>query len=306
MATLLSTVEVAALLNVTETTIKRWTDQGTIACIKTVGGHRKFLLKEVIRFSEENGYPVTGTFAPAISKKQFETLEFCVQTANYGKISEIFLEELLHGDKRGMHEILVYLAKHHISFSVIGDEVIRPAMVRIGERWAEGKLEVNQEHLASQSVIEALIQLSPELHRKPSNGLTSVCACVEGDVHEIGLRILAYALESEGWAVHYVGPNTPFDTLHSFMKAVHPDLLCLSYTIPKAKKEFFEEMKKTGKLAHAQKSVFVVGGYFAGSRTAGDFNCDHIATSTRDAIAFLKDRFELKPGPKKKSSVAAR
>ncbi len=306
MTSTLSTKELASLFSVTETTIKRWTDEGEIPCIKTLGGHRKFRMKDVVEFGEKRGYPVIGTIPPSLTRRQYEMLEFSVQTLNYKKISDIFFEEAMQLDRTGLHSLLSYLYKHRISFGVIGDEIIRPAMVRVGELWTEGKLEINQEHRISQLIVESLILLSPELHRKPSNGLSVVCAAAEGEHHEIGLRILAYTLESEGWTVHNIGANTPFNTLHSFIKAMTPNVVCLSTTLQHPKKDIIEHIQNTGRLCHSRKAAFLIGGFFAYSWKTKDFNCDHICTSTHDAVAFLKARFQLKPGPKKSNSVLER
>lgn len=46
---LITTRAAAALLGVGTTSIKRWTDDGTLACVRTAGGHRRFLRSEVLR-----------------------------------------------------------------------------------------------------------------------------------------------------------------------------------------------------------------------------------------------------------------
>jgi excisionase family DNA binding protein len=295
----LSTEQVASLIKVTETTIKRWSDEGKIPCHKTLGGHRKFLMKEIIRFAEEHSYPLTGAISAPLSKRQSEILEFAVQTKNYSKIAKLFYEEALQGDRDGLYELLSYLCRHHIALATLGDEVIRPAMTRIGEEWRVGKLEVNQEHLASNSVLEALVRLNPDLHRKPINGLSAVCACAEGDHHQIGLRGLAYALEGEGWNVHYLGANTPTDTLKSFMKTMKPELICVSSTVISGKKQFVDRMSLIGEMAHSYRATFLVGGFLLGNYAPSDFNCDYISSSIHDAMAFIRDKFQLRPGPKK-------
>jgi excisionase family DNA binding protein len=300
MKTLLATKEVAALMNVTETTIKRWADGGELPCVKTLGGHRKFTMQVVMQFAEKHSYPITGVLSAEMEPGDREILQLSVQTKNYRRISEVLLDEALHGERIRLMDLLSYLLKHGVSMSTIGDEVIRPAMVEIGELWASGRLKINEEHRASHALLEAIIRLSPELHRKPSNGLSAVCACSENEYHEIGLRLLAYVLECEGWKVQYLGANTPFENLRELYKAVKPDLYCLSFTLKSPDEQFIEKVKSLGTIVHSHKSVFIVGGFYAGNYVSKDFNCDYIATSAHETVSFLRDRFQLKPGPKAK------
>ena len=47
-----STIEIARMLRVDSSTVKRWADSGKLLCCKTVGGHRRFSLKQVRQFVE--------------------------------------------------------------------------------------------------------------------------------------------------------------------------------------------------------------------------------------------------------------
>jgi len=296
--TYLSTQEVASLINVTETTVKRWADEGKIPCHKTLGGHRKFLMKEIVQFAEDNAYPLTGTVALPLAKREARAIELAILTQDYTRLADFFYIEAVQAERQGIYELLSYLSKHHVPLSVLADAVIKPAMVRIGEEWRAGKLDVDREHLASNAVLEALVQLKPELHRKPLHGLSAVCACAEGDNHELGLRLLAYALETEGWKVHYLGANTPFLTLRSFIKSSRPNLICVSATIVERKLDLIHELQTIGKAARSMKATYLVGGAISGTYPIEDFKCDHVTASVREAVVFLKDRFQLKPGPK--------
>ena len=48
----LTSTRVAALLGVTASSVKRWADEGLLACERTAGGHRRFLASEVARFRD--------------------------------------------------------------------------------------------------------------------------------------------------------------------------------------------------------------------------------------------------------------
>lgn len=44
--------EASALLNVSKATVRRYTDQGKLPCMRTAGGQRRFRLSEVLAFIE--------------------------------------------------------------------------------------------------------------------------------------------------------------------------------------------------------------------------------------------------------------
>jgi excisionase family DNA binding protein len=43
---LLSTADIARLLSIDVSTVKRWADSGKLHCCKTVGGHRRFRIEQ--------------------------------------------------------------------------------------------------------------------------------------------------------------------------------------------------------------------------------------------------------------------
>jgi excisionase family DNA binding protein len=48
--TLYSTADIAHLLNVDASTVKRWADSGRLKCYRTVGGHRRFSMDQIQEF----------------------------------------------------------------------------------------------------------------------------------------------------------------------------------------------------------------------------------------------------------------
>jgi len=298
---LVSTQEVAVMLNVAETTIKRWADENILQCVRTPGGHRKFSLKEVVRFAEAKGYTTSGSKPPPMTPMQLEQLEIGVHTRNYARIAHVFREEALQADREGILTLFLYLYKQHIPFAVIVDEVVRPAFEDVGTKWEKGEIEINQEHAATQATTESLIRMASELHRKGANGLSVLCACPEEELHEVGLRGLAYSLECEGWKVHYTGANSPVETLAAFIRAVRPELVCLSVTMGKHRRELLDKLKRLSSQVHSYEGKIIVGGNYARRLHEQDIRCDRIAGSIQDAVAYSRDAFSLKPGPKKKS-----
>jgi MerR family transcriptional regulator, light-induced transcriptional regulator len=105
-------------------------------------------------------------------------------------------------------------------------QVLAPALVEVGERWASGGVSVAQEHLASSTVRAALQKLLSD-QRADVHG-TAVLACAPGERHEIGLLMLAVLLRSDGWQVAYLGADTPFADAVSLADRLGATALCFS------------------------------------------------------------------------------
>ncbi len=301
----LPTREVASLLGVTETTVKRWADSGRISCIRTPGGHRKFLLSDVARFAESQGLKLAGAQPPPMTQQQLEQLQIGVALRDYRRIAAVLKEEALQGDRKGLVELLLYLFKHQFTLPLVADEILRPAFSEIGVLWQNGKLRVNQEHAASSALEDALILSTASLHRKPARHKAVVCACPSQELHALGLRCIAYSLEVEGWDVQYIGPNTPLTDIADQLPVYRPALVCVSVTIVRQRRQLLRELELLRKAVHAHKGIMVVGGRGAGQLRDVGLRADYVADGVQDAIAFVKEQFHLKPGPRRKHANAS-
>ena len=110
--------------------------------------------------------------------------------------------------------------------------VIQPSLYDIGEAWAQGKLSISQEHLASAIVGRVLSSLNARFCHPLCTKGRVVVSTIYGEYHELGAWILADLLEHDGWEVCYLGANPAdtriFDTIVRFK----PHLLALSVTMP--------------------------------------------------------------------------
>ena len=100
--------------------------------------------------------------------------------------------------------------------------VIEPAQVEI---------DVAQEHFATAVSQELMTELTGRLAPSGETG-TLVAACVEGELHDTGLRVVNALLQMSGWTSHYLGANTPKTAIHKAVRRVRPEVLALSVTTP--------------------------------------------------------------------------
>jgi len=106
----ISTREVANLLSVTETTVKRWTNSKRLKCVKTLGGHRKYLLKDIENFTKENGIPISGITAPT-KKAELDKAGYALYSKNMEQVIEVVLAEAVKGNRDGLFDLFIYLTK---------------------------------------------------------------------------------------------------------------------------------------------------------------------------------------------------
>ena len=88
------------------------------------------------------------------------------------------------------------------------DEVVAPALVRVGHGWAEGSVSVAQEHMAT-AVFRRVLGWLFRVYEFRGSAPQLVVATPPGQVHELGALMVATSAAAEGWAVTYLGPDLP-------------------------------------------------------------------------------------------------
>lgn len=113
------------------------------------------------------------------------------------------------------------------SFAAFGVEavlgqVILPALARVGDDWAQGTLDISQEHFASNLIRGRLLALARLWGR--GGGPLALLACAPGEQHDISLLAFGLVLRSHGWRILFLGADTPIATLMEAVKTTEPAL----------------------------------------------------------------------------------
>jgi methanogenic corrinoid protein MtbC1 len=93
------------------------------------------------------------------------------------------------------------------------------------------QLSVAQEHYCTAATQLIMSQLYPQIFAAERVGHRLVATCVSGELHEIGVRMVADLLEMEGWDTYYLGANTPADSVIRALVEREAQLLGISATI---------------------------------------------------------------------------
>lgn len=109
-------------------------------------------------------------------------------------------------------------------------DVIARAQREIGRLWEANDISVAQEHAATAISQLALAQLYRHLPQGAPIGRTVLVACVEGELHDMGARLVTDFFEMEGFTVRFLGADVPTDTLVDVVAREKPDLVALALT----------------------------------------------------------------------------
>ncbi len=115
----------------------------------------------------------------------------------------------------------------------VGEELVTPVLVEIGERWHRNELSVTREHFATNYLLHRLASL---LRTVPNldGGPTLWVGCAPGELHEGGAILLAIYLRRAGYHIHYLGQNLPVDDFVGEVRRRRPAMVLLSASTAEA------------------------------------------------------------------------
>lgn len=227
---LFSTRELARICGVSESTIKRWADEGLLACIKTPGGHRKFTLDALVAFAQDHQFALESMGSLSDRERVTVSVEHLLRARSAGSLQEALLAALKAGDRFTALHLIRRAAEAGYELVRLIDEVITPTMAEIGTLWTKGELTIDEEHRASQIVLDAIGELRA-LHTEPvGEARTVIGACGPGETHVLGLKLLLTLLAQHGWRSIDLGANTPFESILHMAEKESPALVLISST----------------------------------------------------------------------------
>ena len=142
-----------------------------------------------------------------------------------------FLNALLTGNKREAHRIADLYASSNEEIKLLYEQVIKPALYKVGEKWENNLISVAAEHLAtsiSEMVMNDLFEQIISLERKNNKVLL---ACVENEYHQVGIKMIGDMFEMHGWDTYFLGANIPTRDLIDYAIDNEIELIGLSISI---------------------------------------------------------------------------
>jgi excisionase family DNA binding protein len=256
----LNSEEAASVLGVNVSSIKRWTDEGKLECIRTVGGHRKFQMDHLASFIEQNKKKAAKVSVFNIESSKDLELNYYVLKGNFDYLKSFVYKQALKSDRDSIQQVLTGLYLGQYPLYQIYDQLLVPVLHELGNRWMQGKLAIIEEHIASQIIRDAVVRLQGII-RVPKKKIGSViCLNLSNELHDIGLKMVQNILELKGYKTYYSGQKTPLFDFEQLLSKIKPDRLYISSTYVENPQEDQKEVDNVYKLCQENGIDIFIGG----------------------------------------------
>ncbi|HID16416.1 MAG TPA: homocysteine methyltransferase [Candidatus Atribacteria bacterium] len=250
-------------------------------------------LDMVIMDPLQEGMRETVLISDFILKKDEKGKNFIAFTSIKNTSLEItdLKDMIIYGEKeKAQKEANRIISEGKDPFSLI-QEYIMPALKVVGDRY-DKKIFFLPQLIASAEVAQSIFEIVKS-HMKKSDTrkkATILMATVEGDLHDLGKKIVGLVCDSFGYEVIDLGKDIPLKTIISAIEKYHPDVIGLSALMTTTLKS----MESTVKLLKEKfPYIFVmVGGAMVTKSFAETIGADGYGKDAFGAIKLLEEKFK--------------
>jgi methanogenic corrinoid protein MtbC1 len=246
-------------------------------------------MKDVVAFMDSYSYDVTDLIVPSGTQRTTVNVstDYAILTKDFPVLSDLFFSTMLEGNRENTFQYLHLLYSNRISQTEIFDKIVFPAFAKVGMQWTIGELGIEQEHLASNTAMHAIIKLQDHVAKKPKHGGVALCGCLEHEYHEIGITCVNNILEANGWTTFYLGTNLPTESFIDAIEQYVPSIVCVSTTTPRSKKQLLEACAALRETTGIISAKLIVGGLASNDAVKKKIAADHIPGSIAELMEYV-------------------
>jgi MerR family transcriptional regulator, light-induced transcriptional regulator len=233
-ALMLTSSQAASLLQIHQSSLKRWTNEGLLVPSNTKGGHRRIALPTLLDFiRKERPEGSLLRFAPFETEMAQAALA-CRERNNFLPLSDLIVKFCDTQPTGYLVDLVRYLQEaFDVPMTRTFDLGLADALRRIGREWSTGMRTIAHEHRFTQKVLDCLYGLRDgDSDLKNKNAPLALVGSAENCNHEIGAMFVRLSLEEAGWRVCYLGANVPFDEFAGIQAELKASMVAISFVPP--------------------------------------------------------------------------
>jgi excisionase family DNA binding protein len=231
---LMTSAEAARLLGVGVTAIKRWTAEGSLPCVRTPGGHRRFRSADVERLGRGESSPSSNEW-------------------------EVWIKALRSADVYTTLALLFSERAERKAWFLVADRL--GALLRdIGDRWQRGSISVSDEHVLS-AAFERALTITVESMAVSHDAPRCLLAAAEGEEHTLGLSLAELCLREAGWRALWTGGHTRSVDIVEQVRKRSVQMVALSASAYSTDRKLLRvQTKRVGAVCQRHDVALVLGG----------------------------------------------
>ncbi|MGK2857595.1 MAG: excisionase family DNA-binding protein [Thermoanaerobaculia bacterium] len=256
---LLSPRELAEAIGVSESSIKRWADDGAVRAVRTTGGHRRIPVEDAVQFIRSSGQKVCRPEILGVS----DATPFAGALPAHGEEGDLLYRLLVEGSENGTRGFLVSLFLAGWTPAQIIDGPLSEAMARVGELWKLDSSAIYVEHRATDIIVQALSRIRSLIQIPSLSARPAVGGAPAGDPYIIPSLGASIVLGSLGLRATNLGPETPLETLRHALHELSPQIVWLSAGVAAEPSRLRDEIVQLADAAAGHDCSVIVGGRMA-------------------------------------------
>jgi excisionase family DNA binding protein len=254
----LSPRDLARSLGVSESSVKRWVDDGALSAMRTAGGHRRIALAEAVRFVRHTGASVVRPDL-IVGAGTGASVARCDAAAQQDLGEQLFAL-LEQDDAPAARALLLALYVSGWPVAALCDGPMRVALERIGTLWQHGPAGIVVEHRATDTCLRALAEMRTLVTPPAAGAPAALGAAPSGDPYLLPSLMAAAVLADIGFRDHNLGPEVPLAVLGEAAERYRPRIVWLAMSVPQDDARFTESVVELAGRLERSGATLILGG----------------------------------------------
>lgn len=192
---------------------------------------REILVERLPRDRLDAILPVLDPVLEALPGMPVEVASYIEPDSPHAILAHQYLAALQRGERHQAQQLILEAVDQGLPLPDLYLDVFQRSQHEVGRLWQSNQVNVAEEHFCTAATQLIMAQLSPRSIPEAITGGTLVATCVSGDLHELGIRMVADFFERAGWRTYYLGASTPATSVVQAVVAQRADVLAISVTI---------------------------------------------------------------------------
>ena len=198
--------DTAEILGINISTLKRWTENGTIECTKTAGGHRKFTIQHVRDYYKENNKAEKSTEFGLENSKHKKIYNYINQN-QFSKLAQTLADSSLESDDLTVNTIINGSYMRGISVETLCDEIVDPGSMIVENALRQNYLSHVEAFISRKLITRSVESLNTFKNNSKLNKKSALCINFEDNLPDLGVVMSEVILRHNGYNVYNTGSH---------------------------------------------------------------------------------------------------